>query len=171
MSTTIKILDERLAETMPKHVFPVERYDVYDGDTIKTVLDLSFYVHTDASCRVAGVDTPERNTDAGRLVALAVLDWFLAIPRKDLRCISLDRDKFGGRFLGTFFECGKAQTLTHWLLSHGIARPYEGGKKPEWTQLELREVERRARGLITPQSTAEVAVFDPDTDPDEESDD
>lgn len=163
--TTMEKLNERLTSQTPEHIYPVKDFDVQpdykvgDGDTIRAYLDLGFYMLTYLSCRIAGVDTPEKNTRAGQLVTEAVKTWFSEIPTNRLRCVSLERDKFGGRFLGTFVEAGQAQTLSHWLLSHGLARPYDGGKKPEWTDSELLEIERRAAGLIEPPPVPKV--FDP----------
>ncbi len=159
MTTVLEKIEERMKENCPEHVFPVISREIKDGDTVKTILDLSFYTSNTASCRVAGVDTPEKKTAAGQAVKAAVIAWFDEIPPDDLKCISLARDKFGGRFLGTFFARNKAQTLSHWLLSHGLARPYEGGKKAEWTQQELDTIEQRANGLIPP--TPALKVFQP----------
>lgn len=158
MSKTIAKLERRLASPTPKHIYPVKEFTVRDGDTIKTVLDLGFYAQTTGSCRVAGVDTPELKTEAGRLVKGAVESWFAEMAMRDLRCVSLGRDKFGGRFVGTFVEVGQAQTLSHWLLSHGLARPYDGGRKQPWTDSELAEICRRAEPLIV---VPELKVFRP----------
>ena len=93
MKNALAELNRELESGCPDHVFPVRHFDVYDGDTIKTQLDLSFYVQTHGSCRIAGVDTPEKNTDAGKAVTEAVKWWFQQIEPQNLRCISLDKDK------------------------------------------------------------------------------
>lgn len=161
-------LTEALESGCPDHVFPVDGYSVYDGDTIKATLDLSFYVSTRYSCRIAGVDTPEKDTAAGKAVTGAVMWWMRQIDRENLRCISLDRDKFGGRFVGTFFEklspessveaLLHPETLSHWLLNTGLARPYDGGRKQPWTTEELWQVHERAMAIGKEDEAGEPAA-------------
>ena len=142
-------LDRLLSFGQIDHVFPVLSFEVGDGDTIKVLLDGSFHTRFEYACRVAAVDTPEKNTAAGQAVKHAVEKWFRDLPAEHLRCVSTDhRNKFAGRFLGTFFDRRKpTETLTHWLIREQLARPYDGGRKPVWFADELDAIEQRALTL------------------------
>lgn len=145
----LQAIDDQLRYGLIDHVFPVVNYTVSDGDTVRVVLDGSFRVRFEYSCRVAAVDCPESNTDAGKAVTAAVRQWFGAIPAGDLRCVSTDiKNKFAGRFLGTFVDRrSPAETLSHWLLNQQLARPYGGERRREWGADELAAIESRAVAL------------------------
>jgi micrococcal nuclease len=40
---------------------------VVDGDTVDVVLDLGFEVYKKVRCRLNGIDSPETNTEAGKI--------------------------------------------------------------------------------------------------------
>ena len=50
---------------------------VIDGDTFVCDIDLGFGIWlVDQHCRLFGVDTPEKNTEAGKAAAEAAKEWF-----------------------------------------------------------------------------------------------
>ena len=49
---------------------------VIDGDTLEVVIDLGFKVAVRETVRLAGINCPERDTDAGKAATKAVEEWF-----------------------------------------------------------------------------------------------
>ncbi len=130
--------------------YNVDRFRVIDGDSVECKLilseismDLGFYfglelraTRSKINCRVNGIDAPEIRTDAGKAVAQVVCDWFN--QEKQLFFISKKLDKFG-RALGAFTD-GENDSLSDFLLDHGLARPYDGGKRGPWSEEKLRQI-------------------------------
>lgn len=113
-------------------------YRVIDGDTIEVnlVASKAFRISVTSKCRVYGVDTPEKTTEAGKALIECVQSW---LDRQDhLRAVFLKEDKFGGRFIGEVH--GDSESLSNFLLSNKLAKPYKGEKKQPWTEAELAEV-------------------------------
>lgn len=125
---------------MHKYQYPILAFRVIDGDSIETVLDQGFHCSIKLSCRINGIDAPERRTDAGKAVKAVVLRLLESIDLKELTAISLGIDKYSGRYLGDI--CWQDQTLSQWLLNGGMARPYGGGRKPPWAEAELERIQR-----------------------------
>lgn len=124
--------------TVARHEFPATWFDVIDGDTVKVILDRGYGDKLKMSCRIANEDTPERRTQAGKLVTEAVIGWFDSIDTEHLRCKSYKRDKYAGRFVGDFHpESDPSDSLSKWLISTRMARKYGGGKKRPWTKVAL----------------------------------
>lgn len=133
--------------------YKVANYHVIDGDSVRCKLilkelsiDLGFHFGLNISatrdkvnCRIQSIDAPERNTDAGKAVAQVVFDWLS--QEKDLWFVSEKLDKYG-RALG-YFTDRENDSLPDFLLDHGLARPYDGGKREEWTAQELWDIEER----------------------------
>lgn len=46
---------------------PATVTEVVDGDTMHLILDLGWRIYFHARCRIAGINAPEMNTEAGRL--------------------------------------------------------------------------------------------------------
>lgn len=124
------------AEQPQPYVYKVISYEVIDGDTIRTRLDLGFDLEVEQLARVHGIDTPESDTAAGQAVTNYVDDWCKA--QTQLVVISLRRDKYGGRYLAAVH--GDNETLAANLVRLKLARPYAGGKKAKWNPAELRKV-------------------------------
>lgn len=105
--------------------YPATILDWHDGDTVRCDLDQGLDNHAIRSVRVAGVDCPELDTDAGR-AALAFVEGLLPAGSRVL-VTSLKREKFG-RVLGRITLAGGSD-LSTLLLDAGHARPYDGGKR------------------------------------------
>lgn len=126
----------------PRHgqTVPFRLMRVIDGDTIvgAYLVDPSVDVPLVVSVRLAGLDTPERNTEAGQRVRAAVVRRFEG-RHGPVTIQVIKWDKWGGRidarvFLGS--EC-----LNDWLLARRWAKPFNGHtKKPEWTRQELERI-------------------------------
>ena len=126
---------------VPKEVFdcPVHQIiRVVDGDTQHLLLDRGWRTLQGITTRVADIDTPEKNTDAGEYVAEVVQVWLARVQQVKyrLRWLSKDLDMYG-RSLGDYVDREHPQqTLSQFLLEHQMAKPYEG-KRSVWTDAEL----------------------------------
>jgi endonuclease YncB( thermonuclease family) len=112
---------------------------VIDGDTIAVALDLGWDVSINQSCRLFGIDAPEKSTAAGKAVKQVVINKLADV--KDITVESLERDKYAGRFIGQLWLGN--YTLTQWLLYNQLVKAYDGGKKQPWTQDELEAIADR----------------------------
>lgn len=113
---------------------------VYDGDGVYHAnVDMGMNLFQRKSLRLYGVDTPEiRGThkDAGYVVRDVVR---IIIQDKDI-IIKTHKDKTGkyGRLLVDIII--DDMNLSDYLISIGYAKEYFGGKKPEWTEEELKYI-------------------------------
>jgi endonuclease YncB( thermonuclease family) len=99
---------------------------VVDGDTIRLHLDLGWYVHVEANCRILGVNSPETSTPAGKQ-AKAWATWTLP-PGTEVTYISACLDKYG-RPLGDLRYGTPERDYGHDLIAAGQAQPYDGGAR------------------------------------------
>lgn len=123
---------------------PVLSITAIDGDTFSLLLDLGFGVRYAVHGRLEGVDTPEKSTDAGKLVKQISETW--AKSGVSLRWRSTQLDKFG-RSLGHLLYANSRERLSDYLILKGLARQYGGEKRQEWTAEELGIVEQHAKEL------------------------
>ena len=101
---------------------------VVDGDTIDARMDLGLEVSVTTRLRLAGIDAPERNTEAGKMAALWLSDRLPVGSVVTIRTQKDKREKFG-RYLAEVVVDGSAQTLNEAMLGIGLAKPYSGGKR------------------------------------------
>ena len=128
--------------------YPVLDFRVVDGDNVECRLDQGFNCSIVSSCRIVGLDAPEKHSDAGK--AVTKLLGKILLWKKDLRSVSVKKGKFAGRYIGdlyvgnygSFYPVG--WKLSEFLLENGLAKPYQGGKKEKWTEEELQGVEVKA---------------------------
>jgi micrococcal nuclease len=100
---------------------------VIDGDTVKLDVDLGFGIHHHITCRLAAVNAPEANTEAGQR-ALYWLDdrlvqqdsWYI----QSHRAINapLSQDKYGRWIVVIHDPLGT--TINAELIREGHAEPY-----------------------------------------------
>lgn len=121
-------------------------YRVIDGDTIWTNLILGFDTFSEQNCRILSVDTPEKNTEAGKLVTQINDLW--CKQNLPLYIVSVKRDKFAGRYDGIVWDREKRYTLNQYLLEQGLARAYAGEKKPKWLKRDLNAIADKARLIL-----------------------
>jgi endonuclease YncB( thermonuclease family) len=117
---------------------PIKAVRVVDGDTLEVTMSLREYV------RLAGIDAPESGDPderkAAEVVTLAVKQWLSR--QKHVRVEPIDYDKFGQRVLGAVYGSERLH-LAAWLLSKGLVRQYNGGKKEDWPTGRLAEIADR----------------------------
>jgi micrococcal nuclease len=110
---------------------------VIDGDTFESTIDLGFGVSVRKMVRLAGVDTPEKNSKillerdlASRATARA--KNFLENRTVTVKT-ELDKDDKYGRVLAYVYESDREfqanQSYNLKLIQDGLANPYFGGKK------------------------------------------
>ncbi len=93
---------------------------VIDGDTIVLDLDLGWHITRRESCRIRGVNAPERGTPEGRVAtAWAQRELPAGLP---VLFTSQELDKYG-RPLGDI-DYGDRKTYGVELLAAGLAVPY-----------------------------------------------
>lgn len=130
---------------------PVLTSVVHDGDTIMHTLTIHL------ATRVLGVDTPELGNPEQHEAALAVkaaVEGWIASHKVLIDPTALSWDKFGGRIDQDLYGVaadGTVERLSSFLISNGLARPYMGEKKKEWTPAELRGVTHKSRSLTNKQ--------------------
>ena len=129
-------------------IFPVLEWRVVDGDTVRVKLDLGWGMNISQYCRVVDVDTPEKSTKAGKAVTKCVESWMQSGVR--LRCQSVDRGKFRGRFVGDI-RSSCDERLSEFILKAKLCRLYSGGTRHPWTDDELIQVEERAEECLNVQ--------------------
>ena len=111
---------------MIKHsyVYRCALHRVIDGDTIEVMVDLGFKRYSREKVRIAGIDAPERNTEAGPHATEFTVHW---CDGAELLLESHKSDSFG-RWLGTIYKAdafgGGLRSLATDLLDSGNAIPY-----------------------------------------------
>jgi micrococcal nuclease len=122
------------------YTYKIREYRVIDGDTLELTLDLGFKLHYIISARLANIDAPEKDTEAGRLVKQRVQD-LLANTNK-LTCKVLRADKYGGRWVCEVYDNNNNTSISTILLSESMVKPFTGKVKKEvWTMEDLKLVE------------------------------
>ncbi len=123
-------------EAPKAYVYNAEVISVYDGDTIKAVLDLGMSVNRKVSCRLYGIDTPELRSkmasekQAAYTARDRVRDLVLG---KSVVLESISKpDKYGRLLVRVWAEDGVC--VNDLLVKEGLALPYDGGKKADWAE-------------------------------------
>jgi hypothetical protein len=142
---------------------------VIDGDTVEAMVAGEGFFKDDyklLSIRIYGIDTPEKNTLAGKLVKQVVIQTLASY--KEPGVLYSTQDKYAGRGVGQIVD-GPNMTwpsLGKFLLEHGLAKAYFGGAKKPWTDEELLEVEKKC-GLLLPEYTRVPMVTMATNDPEQ----
>lgn len=146
----------------------IHSYRVLDGDTVEVLGQIwAGGVYVKQKVRLTGVDTPEKNTEAGKAVRRHIIELLSAL--KEFEVVCTEDDKYNGRFVGgilvdgdklneivrnTTIEYYGTESLNDYLIAERLAKVYDGGTKSKWTDEELNEVENTCAGLgIRPQVT------------------
>lgn len=139
----------------------IHSYRVLDGDTIEVLGQIwTGGVYVKQKVRLAGIDTPEKNTDAGKAVRKHIIDLLEVVTGFTVICS--EDDKYSGRFVGHVLldkaKLVKAVPNNHWhdgwpyatdanvslseyLVVNDLAKRYNGGTKSVWTKDDLRKAE------------------------------
>lgn len=132
----------------PDKFIPCRVHRVIDGDT----LDVSYLIDPSSSAqfrvhiRVAGIDTPEsrpplssllrdKEKRAAEACKQTVSDLFKCDESDKAMINVASWDKYGGRVVGEIRIRGIH--LGNYLITKGLAHPYDGKKKADWLETEL----------------------------------
>lgn len=132
--------------TVPSFYTPFA-LSVIDGDTLDCILPTEPFpgMFVQKHLRLYGIDTPEKNTEAGKIVMSFVKQWIEEKPQ-NLRIKYITKDKFDGRFVGQIFReviykgslIPIHESLIVYLLDKKMAKPFSGQEaKTPWTKEEL----------------------------------
>ena len=137
-----------------RYSYNITEFRAVDGDTIKCVVDLGFGCSHKTSVRLKGVDSPERRTtnlkekEAGDAVLSVVNNW-LEPKTGNLMMNSVSWGKYAKNTMGEIFSVKDPHsTLSSYLLSHEIVKPYVGNTKPAWTDEELNVIIEKCNSLL-----------------------
>lgn len=120
----------RAAPVADDYVRAVTRVVVLDGDTFGCDVDLGFYVLVRLSCRLAGLNTPDRG-EHGYMEARNRLAFLLTTGTVTVR--SVRADKYSGRFDAIVQVTGGGRTIivNDVMINEGYAVPWDGtGPRP-----------------------------------------
>jgi hypothetical protein len=146
------LLDQLKSARAATYEFSVLKWQVTDPDTQLLRMDFGFNVHIEMSCRLYGIDTPEKGTQAEKLVNHFVQAWYER--QRQIIVVSVKKDKYAGRFIGVVrgseqeIKAGKFTVLNNLLPDFKLARRYFGEAKPVWLSTELKAVEHAAIGAL-----------------------
>ena len=106
----------------------------YDGDTITVnISDVHPIIGKHISIRINGIDTPELRGTTGKIKEKArtakKMVTSLCKKAKILELRNIKRGKYF-RIVADVYVGG--QCLADILIKNGLAKPYDGGKKPQW---------------------------------------
>lgn len=103
-----------------------------DGDTFVCDIDLGFGIWlVDQHCRLFGVDTPEKNTEAGKAAAATAKEWFTSRQNTSERFsiqVLQKADKYGRRLVHVKTDTSPT-TLNIEILKSIGSYEYFGGTK------------------------------------------
>lgn len=107
---------------------------VHDGDTfIADIAEVHPLIGMQISVRIAKIDAPEMTDKRTEIKQLAIQSRDYLSMRleqaKIIELINIQRDKYF-RILADVFIDGV--DLAAELVDQGLAKPYDGGKKPQW---------------------------------------
>lgn len=78
---------------MTSFTYPAVVVRLVDGDTVRLSLDLGLHIWRTDNCRIAGINAPELDTDAGKIAAAAAAT--LLRPGDVVTFTSKALDKYG----------------------------------------------------------------------------
>ena len=117
------------------NVYDARVVSVTDGDTVKVVVTLWVSQELSTSIRVRGVDTPEtvgKCESERRLAQKAKVRVAELLPvNAHVTVSNIENDKYGGRYVADI-RLRDGRSLSALLISEGLARAYDGGKKSNW---------------------------------------
>jgi endonuclease YncB( thermonuclease family) len=122
---------------------------VYDGDTFRGQVNAyPKWFGEDVGFRIYGIDTPEKSwraKSANEALLGEVARNFTYKLITDAKHVEFDVikwDKYGGRIDATVRADGV--DVAQALLEKGLAKEYDGGKKPSWEDIEFKVVQMRS---------------------------
>ncbi len=101
---------------------------VVDGDTVGFTVDLGCDIKLDMSCRLNGINAPEKNTAEGK-VSKAWMEQTLPVGADVVVQTVKDRKEKYGRYLAVVFLPGQTKSINDQMVEQGLAKPYDGGAR------------------------------------------
>lgn len=101
--------------------------DVVDGDTVSVDVDNGFFIRVRMSCRILGIDAPEKDTLAGKATKAFLMSMLPAGTPLVVESIRID--KYGGRFDATMWKVETGENVGDVLVRGGHAKPWIMGKQ------------------------------------------
>ncbi len=98
-----------------------------DADTSWCAVAIGFDVRINLTFRWAGIDSPERYTEAGKVATAKVNEWLPVGSVCTITTVKDSREKFG-RYLATFIDANGVNCNQR-LIDEGHAVSYEGGPR------------------------------------------
>lgn len=117
--------------------FEAELLRVVDGDTIEARVRIWFGQEIATLVRIRGIDAPELHARCAEEAqgAQAARDYLARFLRnKNISLRDVGMDKYGGRVLASISvsDGRSTQDISTIMLTQGLARPYQGGKRQSW---------------------------------------
>jgi micrococcal nuclease len=95
---------------------------VVDGDTVDAEIDLGFHIKTTMKLRLAGINSPELNTQEGKK-SKSVLLSLIEGENVTIQTIKDKQEKYG-RYLAVIIKDSK--NVNEWLVEQNLAVRYNG---------------------------------------------
>jgi len=109
----------------PDYCYNAQVTRIIDADTVEVRVDVGFRMWAEMPMRLAGINAPEKYTDAGKVATNALTDQLGSIP-SDVVVKTIKPVEKYGRYLGVLFK--DEVNLNEWLINFGYAVPYLEGK-------------------------------------------
>ncbi len=113
---------------------PADVISVYDGDTIKVMARPWPGMSLETSVRVRGIDTPEikGKCETEKAKAVDAREQAKQFVGKHVLLTNIELGKYAGRVVANILVGN--QDLGEFLITSGLARPYDGGKRKSWCE-------------------------------------
>ena len=123
---------ERLAGPYVAHVLAV-----IDGDTLSVTVPVWLGVELSTKVRLRGIDAPELHGRCQREKDLAAQAkrTLTSETTAQVTLTNVEGDKYYGRVEADVTTVPDGLNLSDAMLSAGLARPYDGGKRGDWCGL------------------------------------
>ena len=115
------------------HIYRAEVLRVLDGDTVDVNVDLGFGVYTKQRLRIYGVNSPEKDTEAGKAALQFVSETLygasevhIRTMKQSIRSDAEKKEKYG-RYLVQLVVDG--ESLDSIIIKAGHGQAYFGGKR------------------------------------------
>ena len=117
----------------------LEVTSVYDGDTFRANIEgFPAIIGERMAIRIAGIDTPEMRDKNPKVKELAQLAKQFTVKRlrdgKHIVLKNIQRGKYFRIVADVYID---GVSLGEGLIKAGLAKPYTGGKKPEWSDTRI----------------------------------
>jgi endonuclease YncB( thermonuclease family) len=103
--------------------------EVTDGDTVKVCVDLGLDIRVNMTCRMTGINAPEKNTAAGKKAKAWMEQQLPPGTEVIVQTTKGDEKEKYGRYLVTIFDKDGKVNINQKAIDAGMAVAYDGGKR------------------------------------------